>query len=205
MEFRLVSKQRQHPMRETIETYDRSAEFFRREWSTASMEDKLTRFRLALHPGGRRVFDAGCGSGRDMHWLLERDLQVVGGDLSTVLLDIASRSAPGGRYVGLDLRELPLATASFDGVWACASLLHLPRSEVTIALHELTRVLQPGGTLFLGMKAGAGVRWTDTGGGRRFFTYFGVGELRALLETCGFRILELWHDAQWVDVLAQRL
>ena len=55
------------------------------------------------------------------------------------------------------------------------------------------------------MKAGAGVRWTDTGGGRRFFTYFGVGELRALLETCGFRILELWHDAQWVDVLAQRL
>jgi len=205
MEFRLVHKQRQHPTRETIETYDRSVEFFRHVWSSASMGDKLTRFQLALRPGAERVFDAGCGSGRDMYWLLEHGLQVVGGDLSAGLLDVASQHAQGGRFVRLDLRRLPFATTSFAGVWACASLLHLRRPEVTSALHELTRVLRPGGTLFLGMKEGAGERWTDTGGGRRFFTYYGAGELQALLETCGFKILELWHDAQWVDVLAQRL
>ena len=205
MEFRLVSKQQQHPTRETIETYDRSAEFFRRAWSTASMGDKLTHFNLALRPNAQRVFDAGCGSGRDMCWLLERGLQVVGGDLSARLLDVASQHAQDGRFVRLDLRRLPFAATSFDGVWACASLLHLRRLEVTPALHELTRVLRTGGTLFLGMKEGEGERWTDTGGGRRFFTYFGVGELRGLLETCGFKILELWHDARWVDVLAQRL
>jgi len=200
-----VSKQPRCPMGNTVKAYDRSPEFFDRVWSGISMEEKLGCFRQALPSGARRVLDAGCGSGRDLRWFLERDLQAVGGDLSAALLDVARQNAPAGRLVRLDLRRLPFVGGSFDGVWACASLLHLPRVQVAFALDELARVLRRGGALFLGMKRGTGESWTDTGGGRRFFTYFEADELLALVEARGFRMTELWRNTEWVDLLSLRL
>ena len=200
-----MSKQPPRPTKETIETYDRSAEFFRRTWSATSMQDKLTRFRGALPSDAQRVLDAGCGSGRDLCWMLERGLEVVGGDLSVALLATARQSAPGGRVVRLDLQRLPLADGSFGGAWACASLLHLPRRQLPLALAELARVLQPGGALFLGMKRGKGEGWTNTGGGRRFFTYVETDELIELVEAQGFAPNKMWRGEVWVDILARRL
>jgi len=188
----------------TIETYNRSAEFFQRYWSDASMAELLERFQQTLPEGAQRVLDAGCGSGRDMRWLLEHGLVVVGGDLSRALLDVARRDVPQGHFVRLDLRHLPFVNGSFTGVWACASLLHLPREQMAPALCELARLLLPGGVLFLGMKRGHGEDWVESEAGRRFFTYVEANELRALLQAAGFRPLQWWQSEVWIDVLAQR-
>jgi len=105
-----MRKQQQDQIRGTVETYDRSAESFHRVWATLSMAEKLARFRRALPEGARRVFDAGCGGGRDVRWLLECGFDVLGGDLSLCLLGIARQNAPRGRFVRLDLRHLPFAS-----------------------------------------------------------------------------------------------
>ena len=53
-----------------------------------------------------------------------------------------------------DMRAIPFADASFDGVWASASLLHLPRSELAVALREINRILRSDGLLFASVKTG---------------------------------------------------
>jgi len=89
----------------------------------------------AMLPKHAKVLDAGCAAGRDSTLLKEQGLQVVGVDLSTVLLDIARKEVIGPIFREQDIRTLNFPAESFDGVWANAVLLNLARSDVPDALH----------------------------------------------------------------------
>lgn len=137
---------------------------------------------------------------------------VVGLDLSAGMLSEARNRLPHARLVQADLRNPPLLSDRFDGIWACASLLHLPRTEFGPALAELVRLLrQPGGVLYLALKGGQGEQWVTGHGGRRtFFTYYQPAEIETSLAHAGFRILERWtaenqasRDHLWINVVAR--
>lgn len=101
---------------------------------------------------GKLVLDLGCGPGRDSLFF-----KSIG--LEPICLDISYSMAQSCRDKGLsavvgELEYLPFSSSSFDGVWAYASLLHIPKNCIHCALDEIHRVLLPKGVLFLGMKEG---------------------------------------------------
>src|ERR1017187_7908779 len=127
--------------------FERSQKFYEtnaRQYAEQTAElvtNDLTDFVSSLREGAR-VLDAGCGPGRDLKRLSEWGYQAVGVDLTVVFCDMATKFAP---VVQADLRHLPLMNQSVDGVWACASLVHLGPEDTRLALLELWRVLRVGG------------------------------------------------------------
>jgi hypothetical protein len=95
---------------------------------------------------------------------------------------------------------------AFDGIWACASLLHVPRSEMDDVFRRFTRALRPGGVWYLSFKEGE----AEEVRGGRWFTDFTEGLLR---EQLGRRplleVLRIWwtpdqREQTWVNALVRR-
>jgi ubiquinone/menaquinone biosynthesis C-methylase UbiE len=201
-------------MIETVDSYDQIAARFVAQWGSLRLERALNAFvaRMATRrTGQRRVLDLGCGPGRDAGYLAQLGYWVVGLDLSSRMLAEAWRRLPTARFVQADLRCPPLASSSFDGVWACASLLHLPRSRMPGALREIARLLQvPGGVFYLALKGGEGEGWfADQDGRRRFFSFYQPAEIEKMLSHTGFQILEVWvapdqagREHPWINIIA---
>lgn len=103
------------------------------------------------------VLDLGSGSGRDSKYLLTQGFSVVSLDFSRKMLEVGQCS--GVASVQADIVELPFRADVFAGIWACASILHLPLANHDQALREMLRVLAPGGLAAVSMKAGSGEGW----------------------------------------------
>ncbi|AUI59310.1 class I SAM-dependent methyltransferase [Amycolatopsis sp. BJA-103] len=145
----------------TRRTYDESAASYIRTTGTLDkfpgLDRELDRFFEALP--GNLVLDVGCGAGRDTAYLIERGAVVVASDVSGEMLrHTRGRCAVFGA-VQCDLVALPLAAGVFDGVWACASVLHLPSVTHLATFAEIHRVLAPGGVAGISLKAGTGEGW----------------------------------------------
>jgi len=145
----------------TRRTYEESAAIYIRTTDTLDkfpgLDRELDRFFAAL-PGGL-VLDLGCGAGRDAEYLIEQGGDVVVSDVSPEMLrHTRGRCAVFGA-VQCDLLALPLAGGVFDGVWACASVLHLPSTAHPDAFSEIHRVLAPGGVAAISLKAGTSEGW----------------------------------------------
>jgi len=207
----------------TVAAYDQTAgEFADRNWELIGVLAVRERFLGYLqHPAaghskpaaGSVVLDAGCGPGRDLAAFRQAGCWVIGIDLSAGMLAEARRRVPGAILAQMDLRALAFADASFDAIWAMASLLHLPREEaagVLIAFHQIVR---PGGLLFLALKAGAGdaeLPDSDHAEAWRYFVYYQPGEIVAALHSTGWDVLETCLSGQdrfgrpWLSVYARR-
>src|SRR5262245_42693381 len=109
----------------------------------------------ALVPRGSLVLDFGCGSGRDLRELHRRGFRVIGVDYSPPLATMA-RSHSGQEVVLMDFRASPLTASTFDGIWAVASLLHVPRAQVLSVLGALNACLRAYGILLSSMQKGHG-------------------------------------------------
>ncbi|MCK6431674.1 MAG: DEAD/DEAH box helicase family protein [Burkholderiaceae bacterium] len=112
---------------------------------------------------GARSLDADCGSGRDAKAFAEAGFQVTAFDASAELARLAS--AHCGFEVEVRRFEDVDEVEAFDGIWCCASLLHVPLAAMPATLDRLWRALRPGGTLYVSFKHGTGER---VHGGRRF-------------------------------------
>jgi superfamily II DNA or RNA helicase/SAM-dependent methyltransferase/SOS-response transcriptional repressor LexA len=120
------------------------------------------RFLARLAPQAH-ILDAGCGSGRDAKAFAEAGFQVTAFDASANLAQLASMHC--GFSVAVRRFEDVDDVEAFDGIWCCASLLHVPLAAMPATLDRLWRALRPGGTLYVSFKHGNGER---VHGGRRF-------------------------------------
>lgn len=191
------------PVGETVRCYDATAEEYASLWLNPKVMSRQREFFL-MNLLGPRVLDLGCGPGRDAKAFAGEGCAVTGIDLSAAMLDIAQSLVPRARFVRMDMRRLGFTAGSFHGVWACTSLLHLPRSEAPAALKEIHRVLVPGGFLFLSLKEGEGEKFTETG---TFCAYYRVEELQRLVREAGFEVLILSESpghAVFLDLFARR-
>ncbi len=141
-------------------------------------------------PAGRPVLDVGCGPGFDAAWLRGHGVMAYGVDLSLAMMQTGRPFFPQVPFTQADMTHLPFASHTFGGVWASASLLHIPREQVTAVLAELRRVLLPNGVFYLSVKAGDGEGWAGKPGKKRFFVYWQPAQLDAVLADAGFTQLE---------------
>jgi SAM-dependent methyltransferase len=192
----------------TSATYDQIAADYAARWvSGEPLALARSRFAALLGPGAQ-VLDAGCGPGWDTARLRDLGLRACGLDRSRGMLEQAR-----GRDVPLalgDMRALPVRAGALDGLWACASFLHIPKSDGPAVLREFHHVLRPGGILYIAVKQGVGERWVEHSPGRqRFFVFYSADELDQLLAESGFAVLEGWigKDSRdrpegWINRLA---
>jgi SAM-dependent methyltransferase len=171
----------------SIDYYDRNVEKFFSDTSAIDMAVHWSRF-LSVVPAGGRILDAGCGSGRDSKHFLEQGYEVVAFDGSAEMARKASEFL--GREVIHLLFEDMQFQEEFDGIWACASLLHVPKAMLPEILKKLANALKPGGFLYVSFKKGEAERRKDDG---RFFTDMDEATLRRLLEEVPeLRLEEAW-------------
>lgn len=124
-------------------TYEKA--FARSEAHLASLEWLLGR----LAPGSR-VLDVGSGTGRPTaSTLTAAGHEVLGVDVSPVMVELAARQVPEAAFRLADIREVPLEEGGFDAVCVYFSLLQMSRADQTELLGRLARALRPGGSLVL--------------------------------------------------------
>jgi 8-oxo-dGTP pyrophosphatase MutT (NUDIX family)/ubiquinone/menaquinone biosynthesis C-methylase UbiE len=173
--------------KQTTQAYDEIAPYFAAKFCGTDLSTQLDRFCASLQHGAR-VVDVGCGPGRDLLSLMDRGFWAVGLDRSAGMLRQAmDRGAK--LLVQADARALPFANGALDGIWACASLLHLPKAELPAALAEIHRVLGHGHVCLI-LKQGKGENWReDDNRQQRFFAYYHPAEVELALERAGFHVI----------------
>src|SRR5690606_17793708 len=130
----------------TIATYGRHSAEFASALGGISLSHELDTFACMV-PVEARVVDVGAGPGHYTLALAARGLLAIPVDLSAELLRVA-RDHGLENPILADMRQLPFGRGSLDGVWASASLLHLPKAALPAALLELRRVVHLGGALY---------------------------------------------------------
>ena len=154
------------------------------------------------------VLDLGCGSGRDSHFFLGNGYKVTSVDASIELAKLASDFI-GKPVVIKSFHEIDYFK-EFDGIWACASLLHCPKSEMDGILRRITYALKPQGIVYMSFKHGLGERFDEK---RRFFNDYTEVELVDLLEKQqNLTLFYSWIETKqlrggwqkWVNVLAKK-
>jgi SAM-dependent methyltransferase len=136
----------------TLQFYRQNAEAYARREIT-SRYARLTKF-LALLPSGAAILELGCGAGGDSAEMIARGYDVTPTDGSPEMAEVASRRL--GRPVRTLLFGDIDAVEVFDGVWANACLLHVPRDQLSNILALIHRALKPGGAFYASYKAGEG-------------------------------------------------
>lgn len=118
----------------TLEFYNKNAEAFVEDTIDVGFMEIQDKF-LSLLPSDSWILDFGCGSGRDTKYFLEKGFHVDAVDGSEELCKIASR------YTETEVRQMLFseldAVDQYDGIWACASILHLPKREQKSVLRKM--------------------------------------------------------------------
>jgi SAM-dependent methyltransferase len=139
---------------------------------------------LALLPSGGSILELGCGAGNHSAVMLEAGFQVRATDGSPEMAEIASRRL-GHPVEAMLFHELDEQEV-YDGVWASACLLHVPREELVGILGRIRRALKPAGVFYASFKIGEGDGRDNLG---RYYNYPSPEWLRASYAKAG-----AWHS-----------
>lgn len=171
----------------TIKYYDTNADSFCE--STFHLDLGEIRKRFLSHvPAGGKILDAGCGSARDALAFKQASYTVTAFDACLPMVQIASENL-GQPVLHMRFEDVRFQEA-FDGIWACASLLHVAKDSLQQVLTQLKAALKPGGALYVSFKYGDKERIKNDG---RYFVDLNESAFHALLAQCpGLTIEEEW-------------
>ncbi len=202
----LIPKIGEKMIDKNVEYYDENADSFFEGSVGADMSQSRDKF-VSYLPKNARVLDAGCGSGRDSKAFLDLGFDVISFDASKEMCKRASE------YIGREVRNMRFEDMSFanefDGIWASATLLHVPMTELPGIMKKMNEALNNGGIMYASFKYGDGTKMR----GERKFSDFNEETVVPLFENAGFRILsnEVGNDNRpgresemWVEVIATK-
>lgn len=186
-----------------IEYYNQNAKAFYDGTVNADMSYWRDKFEKYL-PEGASVLDAGCGSGRDSLAFKNHGYKVTAFDASTEMCKLASE------LIGDEVRQLRFEELDyenqFDGIWACASLLHVPEDKLDDAIQKLCKALKKNGVLYASFKYGEGSKAR----GDRSFTDMNEKRVEELFNNNGCKLLESEisvdvrqnrNDEKWINIV----
>ena len=176
--------------------------------------ESTNKFLSYLKPGSK-ILDVGCGPGLKTKYLIDQGFELVGIDFSAEMIKLAKEYCPSGKFFVKDIKQA-LDLDMFDGVYAQAVLLHIPKSEIIAVLKNFYNSLKTEGCMYLavkelreGQKEEQSVMENDYNYEyERFFSFFTLPEVKNYLAELGMKIL---HEniltngqTKWVIVIAQK-
>ena len=195
------------PSLDSIDYYNKYATAYFESTVNLDLSEIRDKFERYLPEGGS-ILDLGCGSGRDSLAFYEDEYEVTPLDGSEEMCALAE--------IHTDLEVLNMTFAEldfdevFDGVWACASLIHVPEEELPGILKKIGQALKPGGIFFLSVKEGdfAGIR------SGRYFVDYSRSKISEMIEDVGiFSVEEVWKtadakgidsDTKWINLIVRK-
>ena len=161
----------------TLYYYNQNAESFIQ--GTVSVDFKETQDKFLQSLTGKSILDFGCGSGRDTKYFIESGYAVTAIDGSEELCKSASA------YTGIQVKHMLFQDLDevdcYDGIWACSSILHLPKEELKIVTQKMSRALKPNGIIYTSFKYG---NFEGERNGR-FFTDFTIETFSEFIRDIG--------------------
>ena len=191
----------------TLDYYNQNAKEFINRTVDADMHYCQDKF-IGLLESGAYILDAGCGSGRDSVYFMQQGFKVCAIDGSEEMCKAASdyigQAAECVKFQDIAYEE------TFDGVWACASLLHLPKLELPDILSKFYRALKSGGVMYASFKYGD--KEEERLG--RFFSDYHLEEIeKVFTKDAGFELIEGFETEDvrpdyvgkpWVNVMVRK-
>ena len=182
--------------------YDDNAQSFYDSTVDVDMVGFYCKF-LPLVGAEGRILDLGCGSGRDTKYFVDLGYKVDAIDASKEMVRLASIKS------GLEVKHMSFELFSpglqYDGIWACASLLHVEPKALKSMLVQISHWLNISGVLYASFKYGDGVRVKDG----RTFTDMDEHQLKVLLSAADLILKESWvtydqrpeRNEKWLNAL----
>ena len=194
----------------TIQTYEELAEdYYNSHFDINEIKDIADLF--IQHLKGQKILDIGCGPGRDAKYFSEQGLDVTGIDLTSNFVKMASKNVPNATFKHMDMRNLDFPENTFDGIWGCASFLHVPKKDAKNTLLGFKKILKPSGLIYLSVKQGDDEKFVEKGeykGRTKFFAFYSETEFKNLFEVCDFNIVKVTKDDKkgnlWLNVFATK-
>jgi len=195
------------PMINTLDYYNKNANQFVQGTVSIDFSDTQDRFLRRLSANAC-ILDFGCGSGRDTKYFMEKGYVVNAIDGSEELCKIASA------YTGIEVKRMLFSELDehekYDGIWACSSILHLTRSELSSVLQKMAAALKPGGIVYTSFKYGEfeGVR-----NGRYFTDFMSETFTDFMKDMDMLQIEESWitrdarpgrEDEKWLNLIMRK-
>jgi len=165
-------------MDKTLEYYNQAAQDYTADTINADVSE-LYAFFLKHLPANAYIMDLGCGPGRDSKYFLDNGYRVLSVDGSQEFCKLAAQLT--GQDVLCQIFENIDYTEEFDGIWACASILHVPMSSLPKVLANISCALKKGGYFYASFKYGE--YEGDRNG--RYFTDMTEERFGKLIETIG--------------------
>lgn len=195
---------------DSIDYYNRYAVPYYEETVDASMEEVMKPFvePLSEESENAEVLDLGCGSGRDTLLLEEYGFYVTPMDGSEEMCKLAEVNTDK-EVLQMTYDEMEFDDV-FDGIWACASLIHLTEDEMRKVMKKLVQALKENGVLYFSVHRG------DRDGiyHGRYFHDYNRRELQSLMEEYPeLEVVDIWttqdvrsekSDKLWLNVLARK-
>jgi SAM-dependent methyltransferase len=191
-------------MTKTLDYYNQNASQYSEGTYDADVSLLQQEFMSRLKPGSL-ILDFGCGSGRDTRSFLDHGFQVEATDGSEELCRIASA------HTGISVRQMLFQDLHeqnrYDGIWACASILHLNKTDLQQVLQQMADALKDQGIAYISFKYGdfEGIR------NERYFTYLKEDSLQAMLDQIpSLSLTKEWitgdvrqdrHSEQWLNAI----
>ena len=174
-------------MNSTIDYYNLNAENFIENTQNVDMHQAQDRF-LRLLDENASILDFGCGSGRDTKYFVNKGCRVTATDGSAELCRRAST------FTGIEVKEMMFQElddmGAYDGIWACSSILHLPKNELLLVIRKMCNALKDTGVIYTSFKYGdfEGVR------NGRYFTDFNEDSFKKFIAG----IPEITIEDHWI-------
>ena len=191
----------------TLKYYNKNAQSFASGTVSVKFTEVQDKFLEKLNPDAY-ILDFGCGAGRDTKYFLSRGYQIDAIDGSEQLCRIASK------YTGIKVRQMLFQELDekekYDGIWACASILHLPKKQLREVLENMYAALKSEGWIYTSFKYG------EFEGERngRYFTDFTTDTFKDFIHDMhGLKIEEQWitgdvrpgrGEEKWLNLLLQK-
>lgn len=171
---------------------------------------------LSFLPASGSILDVGCGPGQKSKYLINKGFSITGIDFSEKMIQLAKEYAPEAKFFVRNIKEHLNFEESFDGVFAQAVLLHIPKKEVKKVMENIIQPLNSGGYFYLAVKElrinnpeEEIVKENDYGYDyERFFSYFRLEELKDILLELGLNVIyekvAPSGDTRWIQIIAKK-
>ncbi len=195
----------------TIAEYQATAESFRLGTWDHDVSQNRNALLAAMPQNPGRILDFGCGPGRDLMAFKTLGQEAIGLDATPAFVDMA-KQITGCEVWQQNFLNLDLPKQYFDGVFANASLLHVPEAHMEQVLRNLYECLVVGGAIVMSLARGSGEGFAPRAMGERYTSFWEYETIVPYVEAAGFTIVDHYYrppglpkqDQSWVVVVAKR-